>query len=173
MHTSAEYLQAFQDKAELNGITRTEFENEFTAIKVDQLPYLPAAMSAEFIGSVGIIGFKSTHIETGIIKYKAGEYMLSIKCSYINVDKLLQYLLFHIYIFGNYLLYWCDLLFIFIARLLCRYFQVRDTKVIPAEQERVRTLTQSLETLRATQLHLNDEYSKVCELTVMFYPYFS
>lgn len=60
MHTSAEYLEAFIDKAEANGQSREEVEKEFRAIKVDQLTFLPAAFSAEFVGSVtaliGVVG---------------------------------------------------------------------------------------------------------------------
>ncbi|PAV92553.1 hypothetical protein WR25_10672 [Diploscapter pachys] len=49
LHTSARYLDLFQEKAELNDVDKDAFQQEFLRIKGDQLAFLSPGFSREFI----------------------------------------------------------------------------------------------------------------------------
>ena len=53
LHTSPRYMNAFAEKAELLGMTRQHFEQEFASVPPSQLPSgLPPAFSKNFVGYV-------------------------------------------------------------------------------------------------------------------------
>uniref|UniRef100_A0A915DLD7 PHD-type domain-containing protein n=1 Tax=Ditylenchus dipsaci TaxID=166011 RepID=A0A915DLD7_9BILA len=49
LHTSAQFINAFAEKAELLGMDRHQFEEKFAEVPTEQLPNLPPAFSTSFV----------------------------------------------------------------------------------------------------------------------------